>query len=146
MEATIMWNILDELRERAPERQKLLARSVRARVNGLRDRSEVRWWTFETRALSRMEDALAGAPELPVLGRLADAAENLVHRRRKVVEAPPIANYAALNAKDAARAIRDLRRRVDLLSIRQHEVAGKNRKTVIDAITQGLHSIEPAVA
>ncbi len=133
-----MWNLLNELRERAPERPKTLVREVRARVHGLRDRGEERWWTFERRALSRMEGALAGAPELPVLGRIADAAENLVHRRRESIEAPPIENYGALNAKDAARAVRALHRRVDLLAMREHEEAGKKRKTVLDALSDAL--------
>ena len=133
-----MWEIFQELRGQPLERPKRLARTARAQLNSLRDRGAVRLWKIETQTLSRVGEALSQAPELPVVGRLSDAAEDLVNRRLGALTANPIPDYASLNAKEAARRARDIRKRVELLALERAEQSGKNRKTVLDAIAETL--------
>lgn len=141
-----MWEIFQELRGQPLQGPRELARSARARLHTLRDRGEVRLWKMQTRTLTRVGEALSHSPELPVVGKLSDAAEGLVQRRLDALKASPIAGFDQLNAKDAARAARDVKRRVELLALREVESAGKKRKTVLDAIDETLARLDRVAA
>jgi hypothetical protein len=136
-----MWQILEQLKQPLARPRKLV-RTARRQARSIVDRGEVRWWNFEQRALRRVGDALAHAPEVPVLGRIGDAAGELVSRRLETITANPIPEYVTLNAKEAGRAVRELRRRVDLMAVARSEEAGKNRKTVLDAIAESLGRLD----
>lgn len=134
-----MWQILEQLKQTHPRK---LVNTARAQARALADRGEVRWWNFEQRALRRFGDALSHTPDVPVLGRLGDAAETLVTRRLDAITANPITEYDQLNAKEAGRAVRELRRRVDLLAVARAEEGGKKRKTVLDAIAESMGRLD----
>lgn len=136
-----MWEILEQIK-RPLNQPRMLVYKARARARSLADRGEVRWWNFEQRALRRVGDALAHTPDVPVLGRLGDAAEELVSRRLESITANPIPEYITLNAKEAGRAVRELRRRVDLLAVARAEEADKKRKTVLDAIAESMGRLD----
>lgn len=133
-----MWKLFEEMRATPLVQPRQLARTARARLNSLRDRGAVRLWKVQTQTLTAAGETLHRASELPVVGRIYETAEDLVNRRLETLTANPVAGYDELNAKDAARAARDLRRRVDLLALQRAEQGGKNRKTVLDAIEETL--------
>ena len=133
-----MWKRMTDLRTVVSQDPARIAREARARLSNVADRGETRLWKIETRTLARVSEALRAAPPLPVVGRVADLAERAVDRRLDALNANPIADFDALNAKDAARAARDLRKRVALWTLRRYEVAHKNRKTVLDAVDETL--------
>lgn len=92
-------------------------------------------WLFEiqTDTLHRVEGLIEGAPELPLFQRFLDNAEQRVNDRLSSYTAPPIEDYAVLNARNASKAVIGLDR-VDLLRVERFERAQKNRKTVIAAV------------
>ena len=92
-------------------------------------------WLFEVQAetLIKVEGLIEGAPELPLLQRFIDSAEQRVNDRLSSYTAPPIPDYETLNARNASKAVVGLDR-VDLLRVERLERGQKNRKTVIGAI------------
>ncbi len=136
-----MWQILEQIKVPLI-RPRALVHTARLRARSLADRGEVRWWNFEQRALRRVGDAAAHTPDVPVLGRLSEAVGELVTRRLESITANPIPEYATLNAKEAGRAVRELRRRVDLLAVARAEEGGKNRKTVLDAVAESMGRLD----
>jgi hypothetical protein len=116
-------------------------RALVHRARTLRGEGRERLWDLETRALTRAEDLLERAEGLPVVSRVAHPVERLVSERLTAVTAPPIEDYDALNARNAALAVRGLGR-VDLLKVRRHEQATKDRKTVYKAIDRELAHLE----
>lgn len=125
--------------------QKLAARRdavverARRRARKARGSGEERFFTLRTHTLERVEGWLAKGDELPVVGKLAEKAEQLVHER---LEALPIAAYDTLNAKDAIAAIKDLQGRLPLLAVRRFESTHKARKTVLAAIEKALTALD----
>lgn len=125
-----MWTRwIDELR---PEnvRPRELARRARRAVSQARGEGLTRLWSLQADALERVEEVLKDAPELPVLSRVADVAERVVHSRLESVTACPIPDYDALNAKKVRGHLPDLDR-LALARLRRFEAAHKNRKSVL---------------
>ena len=118
-------------RIRARQRWALQQLRHRARVS----HGNSQEWLFEVQAdtLHKVEDLIEGAPELPLIQKLLDNAEQRVNDRLSSHTAPPIPDYSVLNARNASKAIIGLER-VDLLRVERFERAEKNRKTVIAAI------------
>ncbi len=137
-----MWKLFEEMRATPLVQPRALARTARARLNSLRDRGAVRLWKMQTQTLTVAGGALHHAAELPVVGRIYEGAEDLVNRRLESLTANPVAGYDEMNAKEAARAARDIRKRVELLLLRRAEQAGKKRKTVLDAIADTLGRLD----
>jgi len=119
----------------------------RARTRVLRARSEgsETLWTFRVDTLTKVEDFLSNAPDLPVLGQVADAAERLVHGRIEATTAVPVQGYDDLNTRKVGEAIQDMGR-VDLLKVRRYELANKNRKTVLGYIERELNRLEKSLS
>jgi hypothetical protein len=129
-----------------------LARRARGRVRDAREESVERLWNLQADTLEQIEDVLHRAPEnLPVLSRVADAAERLVARRLETVTALPVENYEQLNAKEVRASVRELGH-VDLLKVRRYETNNKNRKSVLGDIDKEIERrfraehVEPTVA
>ena len=117
---------------------------ARTRVQRARSEGSEALWTLRVDALERVEDLLHGAPDIPVVGRVADAAERLVQQRIEANTALPIADYDSLNTRRVGEAIRDLGR-VDLLKIRRYETTNKNRKTVLSHIEREITRLDKSL-
>lgn len=110
---------------------------ARSTVDRVREDGRERIWEIQVGALERAEQLLHNAPDLPVVGRVADVAEKWVHKGIEASTAVPIADYDELGAKKITKMLVDLDR-VSLTRVRRHEVANKARKTVIEAIDKEL--------
>ncbi len=121
-----------------------LTERARTRVQRVRSEGSETLWTLRVDALERVEDLLHGAPDLPVVGRVADVAERLVHQRIEATTAVPVADYDSLNTKRVGEVIRDLGR-VDLLKVRRYEMANKNRKTVMGHVDRELSRLDKSL-
>jgi len=91
-----------------------------------------RLWHFETQALDWVEDVLDRA-EVPGVDKVKEPVGRLVEQARESVTGNPVADYDSLNARSAGAAVRGLSVG-GLLKIERIEKAGKNRKTVFQAI------------
>jgi hypothetical protein len=141
-----MSRIREEFRtanERIAERRKRLRHHARKRVHEIRIQGAERLFNFQLDGLERMENLLNRAPELPVVSRVTDAAEKLVHRGLEAVGAAPVDDYDSLNVREVSKALPDLGY-VELLRLRRYEETHKNRKTVITAVNQALARLEKA--
>ncbi len=108
-----------------------LARKARHRAFTARVEGARRLWTLEAEALARAEAWLGKAPEkMPVVARVADAAERFVARRLVVATAVPIDGYDELNAKQIRNHLRDLSP-LQLSKVIRYEMAHKHRKSVV---------------
>ena len=121
-----------------------LGQRARSRVRRVRSEGSETLWTFRIDALTRVEDILASAPDLPVIGSVADAAERLVHNRIEATVAVPIEDYDELNTRRVGEAIQDMSR-VNLLRVRRYELANKNRKTVMGYIERELNRLDKSL-
>ncbi len=132
--------VMDQLREAPRRLQSDSARWMgvaRTRARVVRGRGEEEAFTRGTDALERLESWLNERRDVRGFARVVPRAEELVHEGLVRVTALPIEGYDAMAAKDVGRAVRDLPR-VDLLRVRRHELAGKARKTVLDAVEREL--------
>lgn len=139
-----MPRLIDEIRsapERLADRGTQMRRRARQRMHEMRLGSEERLFTFRLDTLERMGDLLGRAPEWPGLGRVADAAERIVHERLDAFTHPPIAEYDQLNVKEIGQAVYELAY-VDLLRVRRWEETHKNRVTVMRAVERELEKRE----
>jgi hypothetical protein len=82
--------------------------------------------------LDWVEDVLDRA-DGPAVDKVKEPVAKLVGQTRQTVTANPVDDYDSLNARAAAAAVRELSA-VGLLKIEKIESAGKNRKTVFEAI------------
>ena len=105
---------------------------ARHKAHLVKGESAERLWHFETQALDWVEDVLDRA-EVPGVDKVKEPVGRLVEQAREPVTANPVADYDSLNARSAGAAVRDLGV-VGLLKIERIEKAGKNRKTVFEAI------------
>ncbi len=144
--------MLDKLRtaiESAPEKlssqRKQLVDTVRHRAAVARGEGHSRFWNAETRALEGAADLLDKGKSLPVLKLVVPTAERLVQSRLDHVTELPVIEFSEMNAKAAARAVRGLDW-VELLRVRRFEVAGKERKTVLDAVDKELGKLRQPLA
>ncbi|MFT6146379.1 MAG: hypothetical protein ACJAZO_002043 [Myxococcota bacterium] len=117
---------------------------ARSRVMRARSEGSETLWTFRVDALERVEDLLHGAPDILVIGRVADAAERLVQQRIEANTALPVEDYDSLNTKRVGEVIRDLGR-VDLLKVRRYEMGNKNRKTVLSHVDRELTRLDKSL-
>lgn len=113
---------------------------ARHRAHLARGEGAQRLWTLQTTALDRADELLTRGKELPVVNRAVPTAERLVHQRLDAVTRVPVADYDSMNVKQAAAAIRELGW-VDLLNVRRHELANKDRKTVYRAVDAALDQL-----
>ena len=133
---------LKSVPERLAKRPAVLAKRARYRASLLRGESAERLFTVQSDALEKVETLLGKAPErVPLVSRVADAAEKAVHERREALTAPPVEGYADMNAKDAIAAVRELDR-VDLLKVKRYEEATKDRVTVLRAVSKRFDELD----
>ena len=132
-----LWTDVKDTPNRLRARQATLISRARHQAFMVRTGGQERLWTLHTTALEEVEGWLGRTVELPVVSRVMVPVERLVHDRLEATVAVPLADYETLNAKSAARAIRDLDH-LGLLRVRKHEEANKCRKTVLDAIEAQL--------
>lgn len=127
------------------EKGEAAVRAARHQVHLARGEGQERLWELETNALGRAEELLARGKDVPVVSKAVPAAERLVHKALETVTRVPVEGWDALNARDAAHAVRGLNR-IDLLRVRRHEQETKDRKTVYRAIDAELERLkaEPA--
>ena len=144
----MLTRFLDDLKatpERIANRQAELRRRARQRLHVVRGESETRIWKAQTNTLEQLGGLFEKASEkVPVISRVADAAEKLVKDQLQSVTTPEIENYDELNAKATVKALSDLGR-VGLLRVQRHEQANKNRKTVLDAVFKQLEKLSEPV-
>lgn len=140
--------MFDKLRtalETAPEKlsdhRSRLVTTVRHRAAVARGEGHSRFWNAETRTLENAVDLLDRSKDLPVVKLVVAPAERIVKSRLDHVTELPVAEFATLNAKDAARAVRGLDW-VELLRVRRFEAANKGRKTVLDALAKELDRLK----
>ena len=141
-----MSRIREEIRtanEKFTARSHRLRHHARKRVHEIRIHGAERLFHFQVDGLERFEDLLSRAPELPVVSRVTDAAEKLVHKGLEAVGAPPLDDYDSLNVREVNGTLHDLGY-VELLRLRRYEETHKNRKTVINAANQALGRLEKA--
>jgi hypothetical protein len=125
---------LKDVRSKAKEKPQELAGEAKRRLNRVREDGEEKLWEFRTDALERAEDILGEAPlDMPIVSRIANAAERLVQKGLAL----PVEDYDVLNAKETMKRLADLSR-VDVLRLRRHELANKQRKTVLAAMDRAL--------
>jgi hypothetical protein len=111
----------------------------RVRRQAMRIRAEGydRLWDLQADVLDRAGDILDRAPEVQAITPVVKRVTEVVESRRDVVVVIP-EDYASLNAKKIIKLVRELDNRSALLSIRRFELAGKGRKTVLDALDARL--------
>ena len=132
-----MMRFFEELRSEGI-RPTELAKRARHRLLEAREGGVERLWMLQADALQRVEQALEATPEqIPLISRVADAAERFVSRRLEAVTAVPIVGFDELNAKAVRHHLHDLGH-MDLLRVRRYEHGHKNRKSVLDDIGREL--------
>jgi hypothetical protein len=122
-----MW--IDEARSRAGDARKAARR--------LRTDGELRAFDAGIDVLDRVEATLARGRDVPVVGAIVPRAAAWLHAGQERLVSMPVEGYDTLNVKQVAERIADLSR-LDLLRVRHHERAGKNRKTVLEGIQREL--------
>ena len=110
---------------------------VLRRVSGAREHSEQRLWTLQMSALEGASELIDRASKVPVLERVVPNARDLLTAVEKASTAPPMVDYDDLNVRKILGSLHTFDR-LGLLRIQHHEAAGKNRKTILDAIQREL--------
>jgi hypothetical protein len=126
-EARVAW--LGEARTRSAQ--------VRRRAWTLRAQGEVAAFDAGVDALARVQATLAKGHELPVVAGVVPRAEALVAAGQERLTSVSILDYDAMNVKQVVAKL-DTLPRFELLRVRRHEMAGKRRKTVLDAVQREL--------
>jgi len=113
----------------------------------MRGQGRERVWRASADTLEAIETFIGRAPEnLPVLSKVADAAERLVHGQYEAFTRVSLEDYATMNAKEAIRIVVGLDH-LELLRVQRFELATKNRKTVLSAIDKSIAQLfDPPVA
>ena len=109
------------------------AKNARHQVHKVRTEGSERLYNFEVQALDWADEVLERAEDLPGVSKVKEPIERFVSQAREAVTALPIEDYATLNARNAAAAVRELDF-VGLAKVSKYEAANKNRKTVFQAI------------
>ncbi len=109
-----------------------LVHQARHKAHLFKGEGEERLWNLETQALDWVEDVLDRADGTGAQ-KVREPVVKLVEQARASVFRNPIDEYAQLNARAAAAAVRELGV-TGLLQIEKIERAGKGRKTVFEAI------------
>lgn len=112
--------------------------AARHRLHVARGEGQERLFLGTAGALEQLDALLERSAQLPLAERWAPEAERALGRRVTAFTAPSIPDYDALNAKTAARAVKELEDVVELARVRRHEAANKDRKTVHDAVDAAL--------
>jgi hypothetical protein len=120
---------IDEARSRAVDARKAARR--------LRTDGELRAFDAGVDVLDRVEATLTRGRGVPVVGAIVPRAAALVHAGHERLASMPLEDYDTLNVKQVAERLVGLSR-LDLLRVRHHERAGKNRKTVLDGIQRAF--------
>lgn len=110
---------------------------VRRRARTLRAQGEVAAFDAGVDALARMRTTLAKGHELPVVAGVLPRAEALVAAGQARLTSVSIPDYDAMNVKQVVAKL-DTLPRFELLRVRRHELAGKHRKTILDAVQREL--------
>ena len=131
---------LKEVTEKLLARREEVSDRLTTRVKHLREGGEERLWELEQGALERGGDLLERVQDVPVVSRVVPTADEKRKQWLEAITTPPIADYDALNAKNAANAVRGLSR-MDLLKVRRYEAAHKDRKTVYGAVDKELEKL-----
>lgn len=133
-----------------PTRLKEVPKRARRRAHVARATSRGNLWNAGANALEAAESFFASAPDnVPVLSRVADAAERVTHERLEAFTRVSLEDYTTLNAKEAIRAVSSLEH-LELLRVKRLEESTKARKTVLaaieKAITRAVERVEEDVA
>ena len=121
-----------------PVKLKSVPKRARRRAHVARQTSRANLWNAGANALEAAETFFASAPEnVPVLSRVADAAERATHGRLEAYTRVSLEDYTSLNAKQAIQALAKLGH-LDLLRVKRLEEGTKSRKTVLAAIEKAM--------
>ena len=131
-------NRLDRVPARVNHEVADLGWRVRRRAMRIHAEGYDRLWGMREDILERADELLGRAPEVQVITPVVKRVTDAVNSRRDVVASLPVDDYAALNAKKIIKLVRELEDRGVLLSVRRHELSGKRRKTVLDALDARL--------
>jgi len=143
-----MFESLKSAPEALRERQNDLVRQLRHRAHVVRGEGRERIFEVEADALKRLGDLLEAAEELPLSERWVESAEKIVEDALTNLTTPDVDGYDALNAKSAAKAVREIDDWVELVRVRRYESDRKNRKTVLTVVDSKLAALKelPAAA
>lgn len=137
--ATVIRNLNDapaELRQRG----KAARDWVRSRVTQARNDGEERLWTLQLHALEGAGKFVRRVETLPALERVGSAASDVLENLEREATRPPIANYNDLGVRNIIPELRELGL-VGLLKVKRAEEAGKQRKTILDAIDREMERL-----
>jgi len=141
-----MFNQIIEEFKRSPDRLKQAPQRARQRAHVAKETGKATLWRTGAQTLQTAESWFSKAPEnLPVLSRVADAAEKLAHDQLESYTRVSLEDYTTLNARQVIGAIAELDH-IELLRIERLERSTKNRKTVLAALDKALHAILDAHA
>ncbi len=137
---------INEGATRLNERRQEFAGQARARVLTVRGDGAERLWNLQTNTLEAVGAVLEKGHDLPVVGRIADKAGELVEGRLEVHTTPIIEDYDGKNAKDVIAAVKALTSNTSLVAIRAYETSHKSRKTVLRAVEARIASLPELAA
>lgn len=120
-----------------------LGSRTRDSLKRVRSAGSREWVRLRARALEGADGWVGRLEQWPAIGRIAGPASRLVDRQRERWGVVPVEGWDTMNAKEAIKAIAALDV-VGLRVVRQHEVAAKNRVTVVRAIDDQLGRRSPA--
>ncbi len=126
-EARVAW--LGEARTRSEH--------VRRQARTLRAQGEVAAFDAGVDTLARVQAALAKGHDLPIVAGVLPRAEAILAAGQERLTSVTIPDYDAMNVKQVVAKL-DTLPRFELLRVRRHEMAGKRRKTILDAVQREL--------
>ena len=131
---------------RLNERRQEITGQARARVLTARGDGAERLWNFQTNTLEAVGAVFEKGHDLPVVGRIADKAVDLVGERLEAHTTPTIEDYDVKSAKDIIKAVKSLTSNTSLVAIRAYETGHKARKTVLKAVDVRISSLPELAA
>jgi len=130
-------NWIEELKA-TPDRLKSVPTRARRQAHRVKTTGRGSLWTARITALETAETFFASAPDnVPVLSRVADAAERATQDRLEAHTRVCLYDYETLTAKKAIAAISGIGH-IELLRVQRLEQSTKGRKTVLSAIENAL--------
>jgi hypothetical protein len=135
------WGSVPQKLKSAPQRLKdrgdTLVKELKATAVDKVDDGAEMLWNLQNTTLKTVDELLERAVDVPGVGKVAKSAEQIVQQGLEALNSLPVEDYETLNVKQVLKALTGLTR-VDLLKVEKFELANKNRKTVLKAITAKL--------
>lgn len=136
-EGNRLFSEVERTRDELARQQRAATRWVKRQAWAARERGESRLWDLQLQAFSTADglaDGLvASSARVPLLQPVGERVRQLVQRAEAAALNAPLAGYDELNVREILAALRDLDRN-GLRRVERAELAGKNRKTIVDAI------------